>query len=164
MGEVYFINAKEDYDMKEFFKAITKDHDEVKDLLKKLTKSSDGAVKTREKMFLQLKKELVPHLKAEEAVFYPALMEKKEGRKHSLEAIEEHGLTEMVLNQLESLPVDDEVWSAKMKVLKDLVEHHIEEEEKEIFEIAKEELKKDDFKEIMKAFQKKKEKVKKKIS
>ncbi|MGB3225215.1 MAG: hemerythrin domain-containing protein [Desulforhopalus sp.] len=150
--------------MKEFFQAITKDHDEVKDLLKKLTESSDGAVKTREKLFLKLKQEIVPHLKAEEAVFYPALMDNKEGRKHSLEAIEEHGLTEMVLNQIESLPVDDEVWSAKLKVLKDLVEHHIEEEEDEIFEIAEEEIDKEDFKQIMQAFQKEKEKVKKKIT
>ncbi len=47
--------------MKEFFKEITKDHDEVKDLLKKLTESSDGAVKTREKLLTQLKQELVPH-------------------------------------------------------------------------------------------------------
>ena len=150
--------------MEEFFNMITKDHDEVKDILEKATKSSDGAVKTREKLFLQLKKELVPHLKAEEAVFYPALMDKKQGRKHSLEAIEEHHLTELVLNQLEDLPVDDEVWTAKLKVLKDLVEHHIEEEEEEIFDIAEEEINKDDFKQIMQGFQKEKEKIKKEIS
>jgi hemerythrin-like domain-containing protein len=56
------------------------------------------------------------------------------------------------------------VWSAKIKVLKDLVEHHIEEEEDEIFEIAEEEIDKDDFKQIMQAFQKEKEKVKKEIA
>ena len=150
--------------MEEFFKILTKDHDEVKNILGKVTNSSDGAVKTREKLFLQLKKELVPHLKAEEAVFYPALMNKKEGRQHSLEAIEEHRLTEMVLNQLEELPVDDEMWSVKMKVLKDLVEHHIEEEEEEIFDIAEEEIKKDDFKHIMQGFQKEKDKVKMEFS
>lgn len=150
--------------MKEFFKAITKDHDEVKELMQKLTKSSDGAVKTREKLFLALKKELVPHVKAEEVAFYPALMNNKESRKHTLEAIEEHGLTEMVLNQLETLPVEDEVWSAKMKVLQELVEHHMEEEEDELFELAEEEINKDDFKQIMQAFQKEKEKVKKKIA
>ncbi len=89
--------------MKDFFKELTKDHDEVKDLLTKLTESSAGAVKTREKLFLQLKKELVPHLKAEEAAFYPALMDKKKGRKHSLEAVEEHCLTEKVFNQIDAL-------------------------------------------------------------
>ena len=150
--------------MKEFFKMITKDHDEVKDLLKKLTEVSCSDVRPREKLFLQLKTEIIPHLKAEEAVFYQALMDKKKGRKHSLEAIEEHSLTEIVIKQLEALPIDAEVWSAKMKVLKNLVEHHIEEEEKELFKIAEKEINKDDFKKISQAFQKEKEKVKKTIA
>ncbi len=150
--------------MKEFFDEITKDHDEVKDLLTKLSESSEGAVKTREKGFGQLKEELLPHLKAEEAAFYPSLMKKDEGRKHSLEAIEEHALTQQVLQQMEKLGVQDEVWEAKLKVLKDLVEHHIEEEEEEIFKIAKQELKKDELQKIFQNFQKEKEKVKKKLS
>lgn len=146
--------------MKEFFDVLMKDHDEVKDLFEKLMESSPGAEKTREKLFSQLEKELVPHLKAEEIAFYPFLMENKETKIMALEAVEEHALTELVLNQMKKLSVKNDVWTAKLKVLKDMVEHHIEEEEEELFEAAEEALEENAFKQVMQSFQKEKEKIK----
>lgn len=148
--------------MKALFEEMTKDHKEVKEILKKMKGSSEGAVKTREKLYSQLKEELIPHMKAEEKVFYPALMEKKEARKNALEAIEEHGVAETVLRQLGDVPVKDEVWAAKLKVLKELIEHHIEEEEEEIFKIAEKALNKDEIKKVAHSFQEVKEKAKQK--
>lgn len=150
--------------MKAFFDELKKDHKEVKDILEKLKSGSKTAEKTREKLFVQLKEELVPHLKAEDVTFYQALMDTKNGREHALEAKEEHDLTTLVLRQLEETPAKDELWAAKLKVLKDLVEHHIEEEEKEIFAIAQKEMEKNDFKQIMQNFQQQKEKFKKDLS
>ena len=150
--------------MEEFFEALKKDHDEVKGILEKLKESSKTAEKTREKLFVQLKQELVPHLKAEEATFYQALSSKKNGRQHALEAKEEHDLTALVCTQMEQISPKEDVWAAKMKVLKELVEHHIEEEEEEIFEIAQEELKPEEFQQIMQNFEKEKEKIKKELS
>lgn len=150
--------------MKEFFNELKKDHDEVKDILEKLKNSSQTAEKTREKLFIQLKQELLPHLKAEETSFYPALMASKSGKQHALEAKEEHNLTEMVCSQLEDGSAKEDIWTAKLKVLKDLVEHHIEEEEEEIFPIAEQEIGEDKFRQIMQNFQQEKEKIRKKMS
>jgi hemerythrin-like domain-containing protein len=150
--------------MKEFFAMIEKDHNEVKEILEKLNESSSGAVKTREKMFMQLKEEFIPHLKAEEATFYPALKDQKESRRSALEAIEEHRLAEMVFKELDGMSKSEELWAAKLKVFKELVEHHIEEEEDQIFKMAKETLEADEMSQIMESFQKEKEKVKKQIS
>lgn len=150
--------------MKAFFDELKKDHKEVKDILEKLSTGSQTAEKTREKLFAQLKEELVPHLKAEDTTFYQALLETKGGRRHALEAKEEHDLTTLVFKQLEEIPPKDEIWGAKMKVLKELVEHHIEEEEKEIFKVAQKEMEKADFKQIMQNFQKEKEKIKSELS
>jgi hemerythrin-like domain-containing protein len=150
--------------MKEFFELIEKDHQEVKEILEKLEESSDGAVKTREKMFMQLKEEFIPHLKAEEVTLYPALKNQKESRKSALEAIEEHHVAEIVFKELDSLSKNDEVWAAKLKVFKELVEHHIEEEEDQIFKMAQETLASDKMSQIMESFQQEKEKVKKQLS
>lgn len=150
--------------MKAFFDELKKDHKEVKDILEKLKAGSKTAEKTREKLFAQLKEELVPHLKAEDVTFYQPLMDTKNGRQHALEAKEEHDLTTRVFRQLEETPVKDELWAARLKVLKDLVEHHIEEEEKEIFAIAQKEMEKNDFKQIMQNFRQEKEKFKQDLS
>jgi hemerythrin-like domain-containing protein len=150
--------------MKEFFEMIEKDHDEVKDIIVKLEESSSGAVKTREKMFMQLKEELIPHMKAEEKTLYPALKDQKESRMQALEALEEHHVAEMVFKELEAAPKNEDVWMAKLKVFKELLEHHIEEEEDQIFKMAQETLESDKMSQIMEAFQQEKEKVKKKIS
>jgi hemerythrin-like domain-containing protein len=150
--------------MKEFFNELKKDHQEVKDILEKLKTGSKTAEKTREKLFIQLKQELVPHLKAEEATFYQALMGSKNGKQHALEGKEEHDLTILVCKQLEETPAKEDIWAAKLKVLKDLVEHHIREEEQEIFQIAQKEIKEDRFKEIRQNFQSEKERIKGEIS
>jgi len=150
--------------MKTFFNELKKDHKEVMDILEKLKAGSPTAEKTREKLFAQLKKELVPHMKAEDSTFYQALLATQNGRPHALEAKEEHDLTTMVFRQLEETPAKEEIWGAKLKVLKDLVEHHIEEEEEEIFQLAQKEIEKDDFKQILQNFQNEKERVKNELS
>jgi hemerythrin-like domain-containing protein len=148
----------------DFFQLLEKDHNQVKDLLEKLQDTSDSAVKTREKLFLQLKKEILPHLKAEEKTLYPALKEEKDSRRKAMESIEEHHVTELVLHELDQLGKNEEHWAAKFEVFKELVEHHIEEEEEEIFSFAEEVLDEESIDQIMKSFQEEKEKIKSEIS
>jgi hemerythrin-like domain-containing protein len=150
--------------MKEFFEMIEKDHEEVKEIIEKIEESSSGAVKSREKMFMQLKEELLPHMKAEEKTLYPALKEQKESRMQALEALEEHHVAELVFKELESMPKSEDTWMAKLKVFKELLEHHIEEEEDQVFKMAQETLESDKMSQIMEAFQQEKEKVKKQLS
>jgi hemerythrin-like domain-containing protein len=146
----------------EFLETLKTDHEEVKGMLEKLSEGPKTA-KARESLFTKLKKELIPHMKGEEKHFYSVLAEKKQARMQSMEALEEHHVAEVVLKELDKLPKGAENWGAKLKVFKELLEHHIEEEEGEVFETAEEELDEDMLDQIMESFQKEKEKIKNKL-
>jgi hemerythrin-like domain-containing protein len=147
----------------EFLETLEKEHVEVQEILEKLKKTSGKAVKTKEDLFMKLKQELIPHMKGEEKHFYPLLLKKKEGKEIGLEALEEHHVAEMILKELDSLSKSDETWNAKISVFSEIVKHHIEEEEEEVFEKAKDLLSEDELSEIMSSFTSEKEKVKKGI-
>jgi hypothetical protein len=87
-----------------------------------------------------IEQELTIHTKIEEDIFYPAFREaaeKQDDRKLYYEALEEHHVVDTVLPEIKkSNPASDE-FAAKAKVLKDLVEHHAEEEESEMFPRAR---------------------------
>ena len=106
--------------------------------------SSDLAEKTRTELFAKLNEELTIHAKVEEAIFYPAIKQAAETREIVLEGFEEHHVVKMILKELEAVPVDTEQWTAKLKVLKENVEHHVEEEEQEMFQKARQVLSEDD--------------------
>ncbi|MDY0038781.1 MAG: hemerythrin domain-containing protein [Desulforhabdus sp.] len=148
----------------DFFKILEKDHDEIKSILEKLEKTSEGSAKTREDYFDNLKQELIPHMKAEENHFYPALKKKEETRETALEALEEHHVAELVLMELDKMTKKEENWGAKLTVLKELIEHHIEEEEEEVFEDAKEYLDEGQIEKISKAFEKEKQQAKQNLA
>ena len=116
---------------------LKKDHDEVKKMLKDLDATTDRAVKTRQDLFERLKFSLTVHEQMEEAVLYPALKEHPKTKEITLEAYEEHHVVDMVMAEIESVPYDDERWGAKFKVMKENIEHHIEEEENEMFKKAR---------------------------
>ena len=149
--------------MNQFFQMLKKDHKEVKGILAQLDETKESQSKKREDLFQKLKEELVPHMKAEENIFYPALLAKKEAREDTLEGVEEHHVSEMVLKELEKAPKDEDQWGAKMSVFKELVEHHVKEEEDKIFKAAEKALDQDEFKPIMKQFEQEKQTVKKNL-
>ena len=132
----------------ELFELLQNDHDKVKSILDDLSETSSNAKKSRESAFNKLKDELIPHMRAEERAFYPALEQYEEAREVALEALEEHHVAEGVLNELSSMDISDEHWSAKLKVFQELLEHHIEEEESEVFDAAEESFDDDQMEEI----------------
>ena len=113
------------------------DHDKVKDLLNQLESTTERGVKTREELFATIKGELTVHETIEEEIFYPALKEHPKAKDLVLEAYEEHHVVDTVMAELEGLDVSDETWGAKATVMKENVEHHIEEEEGEMFKQAR---------------------------
>ena len=113
------------------------DHDKMKKLLSELERTTERGVKTREELFTTVKGELTVHESIEEEIFYPALKEHPKTKELTLEAFEEHHVVDMVMAEIESLPFDDERWGAKFTVMKENIEHHIEEEENELFKQAK---------------------------
>jgi len=113
------------------------DHDKVKGLLDKLDKTTERAEVTRTEGLQALKQELTIHETIEEEILYPALKEFAKTRDIALEAYEEHHVVDTVLAELDQTPVDDEAWAAKLTVMKENLEHHIEEEEEEMFKQAR---------------------------
>jgi hemerythrin-like domain-containing protein len=113
------------------------DHKKVKKLLGEADDTTERAVKTRKELFSKIKKEMEVHEIIEEEIFYPALKEHPKAKEIVLEGYEEHHVVDTIMSEIESVPFDDERWGAKFKVMKENIEHHIEEEEGEMFEIAK---------------------------
>lgn len=119
------------------FELLKADHKKVSGIFEKLDSTTERGVKTREELFTQLKTELDIHAQIEEQILYPVLKEAEETHDITLEAYEEHSVVKTLLAELESLPKDDEMWGAKLTVLKENVEHHVEEEEGDMFKDAR---------------------------
>ena len=116
---------------------LKEDHQKVKKMLGELDSTTERGVKTRDELFSKLKGELQVHEAIEEEIFYPALKEHPKAKELVLEAYEEHNVVDTVMSEIEGVPYDDERWGAKMTVLKENLEHHIEEEETEMFKQAR---------------------------
>ena len=113
------------------------DHDKVKKMLADGEETTERAEKTRTELFDALKSEMLIHERIEEEIFYPALKSHPKARDIVLEGYEEHHVVDEIMGELEATPVTDETWGAKFKVMKENIEHHIEEEEGEMFKQAR---------------------------
>lgn len=110
---------------------LKQEHEMVLSMLSEL--ASKG-ISGREQKYESLKENLMPHLIGEEQALYPRLKEEAEMRDMVLESIEEHGAVKTLLGQLDSASLSEEdSWVAKLKVIQENVDHHISEEEDEIF-------------------------------
>jgi hemerythrin-like domain-containing protein len=120
---------------------LKQDHQVVKQLLEKLVATTERGVKTRQDLLQKIHVELAVHTDIEEQIFYPAY-EQAGGREEgvmSAEAREEHRAVEsLVLPDLVKTDPSSISFAGRAKVLKELVEHHIEEEEQEMFPKATE--------------------------
>ena len=124
------------------------DHDKVKKMLSDLDSTTERGVKTREELYTRLKGELTVHESIEEEIFYPALKEHPKAKELVLEAYEEHNVVDMVMAEIDDTPYDDETWGAKLTVMKENVEHHIGEEEDEMFKQARQVFSKEELTEL----------------
>ena len=115
---------------------LKKDHAKVKALLSELESTTERGVQTRQRLFAEIKAELTVHETIEEEIFYPELKAHPKAKDIVLEAYEEHNVVDTLMGELSSLSVEDETWGAKAKVMQENIEHHIEEEEGEMFDKA----------------------------
>ena len=129
-------------------KLLELDHEKVKKILSDLDSTTERGVKTREELFTKVRQELVVHEAIEEEIFYPALKEHPKAKDIVLEAYEEHHVVDQVMAEIRDVPFDDETWGAKLTVMKENVEHHIEEEEGEMFKLARQALDSDELEEL----------------
>jgi Hemerythrin HHE cation binding domain len=113
------------------------DHDKVKKQLSDLVETTERGVQTRERLYTMIRKEMTVHEMIEEEIFYPALREHPKAKDIVLEGYEEHHVVDLLLGELDATPYDDESWGPKAKVMMENIEHHIEEEEGEMFKDAR---------------------------
>jgi hemerythrin superfamily protein len=109
------------------------EHDEVQELLEKLTKSENG--REQKSPLAKVKAALVPHTRAEEKIVYDAVLalKGKDARMEGHEGYIEHNLADATLKKLEKLSANTPEFKAAAKVLKELVDHHVKEEERNIW-------------------------------
>jgi len=117
-------------------KLLKKQHREVEALFKRIGKTEEAF--ERRRLMDEISAKLTMHTKLEEEIFYPAVREvpTKKAEEMVLEAYEEHHVVKLVLAELPRVDPEDERFEAKMTVLKEMAEHHVEEEEDEMFKLA----------------------------
>lgn len=127
-------------------KLLKQDHDLMKKLLDHAVEVEDGL--QRRQALQQIGNDFRAHEEIEEKIFYPALKQHPKARDIVLEGYEEHHVVNVLLEELEAMPPKDERWAAKLKVLKENVEHHIEEEEGEMFKKARSVFERDELEQL----------------
>ncbi|MGB3623903.1 hemerythrin domain-containing protein [Ketobacter sp. MCCC 1A13808] len=119
------------------FTYLKEDHREIQSLLEKIEQLGPESSAERDETFNQLKSKIILHSKAEERAFYNPLKESKRTKDEVEHGTEEHQEAETLLKELTDSSLVGSAWFQKFKTLKQALEHHIDEEETEIFSDAK---------------------------
>jgi hemerythrin-like domain-containing protein len=119
------------------FTLLETDHRRFEALLKQGEETTERAVKGRTQLLATLANALNVHEAIEEKILYPTLESHAEARDIVLEGYQEHHVADIIVKELHTLAKDDEKWGAKFKVLKENIEHHIDEEESQMFRTAR---------------------------
>ncbi len=120
-------------------KLLKKDHSVVMSLFSNFDHTPNTAHDQRGEIFIQVRRELQIHSRAEQEIFYPALKAlNDDGRRLIAEALSEHKEMDELLTQISRLKATDKDFDEKFETLIENVERHLEEEEGEIFQFAEE--------------------------
>lgn len=122
------------------FVMLIEDHRADSKLFRNIEDTTERAAKTREQLFIEINTALDKHAEIEEMILYPALEKQEKTRPLTLKSEQEHAVVKQLLSELAAEDQTAEEWTAKMKVLIENVEHHIEEEENELFPKAEQAL------------------------
>ena len=135
---------------------IKNDHRVVKELFNRIEKSSPRASKTRTNLYKELREALLKHSHAEEKALYPRLKEHAKTKDIAFESVEEHGVVSYLLKMIDATPADSDEWTALTAVLRETIEHHVDEEEGIMFSKMGKIFSKDDLEVMGQEFEKSK--------
>ena len=129
---------------------LKKDHATVKELFAQFEHAGDRAYHTKQTIVKQIHQALEVHAQLEEELFYPAVKQLQAEKVKDLvrEAIEEHKIVKTLLAEIAAMSAQEEQYDAKVTVLKETVEHHVKEEEGEMFPAATKQLPKERLEEL----------------
>ena len=116
---------------------LTQDHANVKALFEQYEGLSDRSRANKKKVATQICLELTKHATAEEEIFYPAVREATDEEDLVDEAVVEHASAKELIAQILSMEPGEDLYDAKVKVLSEQIEHHVSEEEGEMFPKAR---------------------------
>jgi hemerythrin superfamily protein len=136
----------------DIFEHLKEEHDKVKGLFSQMTEKGRD-----DRLLEQLMAELDGHMDAEEEVVYMHFEQEEPTRIKVLEGYEEHRAARRTLAELQRTD-DDEKWEAKLKVLSEMIQHHVEEEEETMFPEARKLIDKQQAEEMLRRFEEQKEK------
>ena len=138
---------------------IKKEHDEFRELITEIENAKGDKKKS---LFEELYAMLIGHHESEEHVLFPDVKAKsdEEGKDIVMEMIEEHSLASYQFSVLQKTGIDNETWDAKFSVLKEVLTHHMDEEEKDLFKQARKVLDKEELEEKYEPFEETNEKYK----
>jgi iron-sulfur cluster repair protein YtfE (RIC family) len=141
---------------------LIRDHEAVKKLFAQFDGAGDAAYKTKKDLFETIKTELLIHMDVEEAVFYPVVkaLPSEEAKDGIREADEEHHVAKLLIHEISAMKPEDEQYDAKVTVLKENIEHHVKEEEGEMFPRAKKRLSKERLEQLGDEIEERKESLK----
>ncbi|MBV8369938.1 MAG: hemerythrin domain-containing protein [Candidatus Eremiobacteraeota bacterium] len=119
------------------------DHKAVKELFAQADETSERAKAHLQRLGEQICAELTVHTQIEEQIFYPAVQERarrghKEERDEVFEGYEEHAAAKKVIEDIRATDPGDESYKPKLTTLSELIDHHVKEEEHELFPSVKE--------------------------
>lgn len=125
------------------------DHETVSKLFKEYQGLGDRATTSKQELVGKITKELTTHAYIEEQVFYPFAKERAPDVEDDVdEGVAEHHLIKVTLAELSNMTPDDDDYDAKVTVLKEVVEHHVDEEEDEWFPKVREAVGRNDLGEV----------------
>jgi hemerythrin superfamily protein len=116
---------------------LTEDHEHVKSMFEQYEELGDRAHVSKHKLALQICEELTKHATAEEEIFYPAVRKATKEEDLVDEAVVEHASAKDLIAQIISMEPTEDLFDAKVKVLGELIDHHVKEEEEEMFPKAR---------------------------
>ncbi|OWU84576.1 hemerythrin [Oceanicola sp. 22II-s10i] len=123
--------------MTSIYDAIKKDHDRHRELLNRIAET-EGASEERKQAWTEFYRDVKSHSAAEEETFYSKLMEQTWGQDAARHSVHEHAEMDEILEELREMDMSSSGWLTRFKTLKHDYEHHMEEEENEVFGRAKE--------------------------
>lgn len=113
---------------------LREEHRKVQKAFEEFEQLGDQAYKSKKELAESICKDLEQHAQIEEEIFYPVFQRRIKGAKPLVaEAVVEHGTAKDLIKQIRQMDAKDELFSAKVKVLGEYVNHHIKEEEEEMF-------------------------------
>jgi hypothetical protein len=127
--------------MRNILATLKKEHDELRGLFEQINATTDRAEKTRTELLEKIEASLIPHAKWEELVFYPEFARRASHDQllQHAEAIQEHRAVELaVLPDLHASEKTSRQFAGSVKVLSEFIDHHAQEEEKQMFASARE--------------------------